>query len=154
MYEFNRQLNKGAEGERQLDEAFSLDYVIQKATAAEQRQGIDRIFVRRRDGLRLKVEYKTDFLAHRTGNAFIETISVDTAGKSGWAYSSDADYLIYFVFEDLLVYFVPMTIVRERLPLWLRRYPKKVAQNDGYQTHGIIVPLTEFERYSEQVISL
>lgn len=154
MYEFKRQLNRGAEGERQLDEAFSRDYVIQEATVAEQRRGIDRIFVGKRDDRRLKVEYKTDFVAHKTGNAFIETISVDTAGKRGWAYSSDADYLIYFIFEDLLVYIMPMTVVRERLALWLQRYRKKTVQNDGYQTHGVIVPLTEFERYSEQVMSI
>jgi len=40
------------------------------------------------------VEYKT--VLPVTGNAFIETIPVDMSEKAGWAFTSQADMLLYF----------------------------------------------------------
>lgn len=154
MYKFTEQLVRGETGEKQLDEYFSDYCEIKQSKRQEQRQGIDRYFTDRKTGKRFSVEYKTDFIAHKTGNAFIETVSVDSAGKWGWSYSSKADYLFYFVVEDLLVYIVKMDTVRDQIPRWAKSYRKTYAQNDGYRTHGILVPLPEFEKYSEQVISL
>jgi len=96
-YTFDTQKARGDAGESFLDQVFAADYEVRPATRAEQRRGIDRIFTHRQTGRRLTVEYKTDYKAAHTGNAFVETVSVDTAGKAGWAYSSAADYLIYYV---------------------------------------------------------
>lgn len=154
MYSFTEQLKKGEDGEKQLDEYFSAYCEIQKATMQEQRQGIDRRFKDKKTGETFTVEYKTDFIAHKTGNAFVETVSVDSVNKRGWSYNSKADYLLYFVVKDLLVYIISMDTVRCNLSRWASKYRKTYAQNEGYRTYGILVPLREFEEHSVQVISL
>ncbi len=37
---------------------------------------------------------------------------------------------------------------------WCERYPSRPAQNRGYATHGVLVPLEEFERHASQVLRL
>ena len=146
LYHFGEQLRFGEQGEKVLDAFFSQVYDITPATAAEQRRGIDRHFVNRESGARMTVEYKTDARAAKTHNAFVETMSVDARGKSGWAYTSTADWLIYFVPGDEMVYIIRFADLRSRLPLWHLCYWIKSAINDGYKTYGLIVPLEEFER--------
>ena len=153
-YTFDAQKARGDAGESFLDQVFAADYEIRPATRAEQRQGIDRIFTRRKTGQRLAVEYKTDYKAAHTGNAFVETVSVDTAGKAGWAYSSAADYLIYYSPDDGLIYVLALEVLRRELLRWVREYPHRAAPNEGYATHGVLVPLDEFERYAEAVINV
>ena len=154
MYDFDEQLAKGEDGEKLLDAFFSREWIIRTATRQEQRQGIDRHYIHRRDGRRYKIEYKTDYIVHRTGNAFIETVSVDSEGRAGWAHTSSADFLFYFVVEDLLLYIVSMRTLREQLERWARVYPIKAVPNRGYKTHGILVPLCELEEHSTQVVSM
>jgi hypothetical protein len=153
-YTFDAQKARGDAGESFLDQVFTTDYEVQPATRAEQRRGIDRIFTRRRTGQRLAVEYKTDYKAAHTGNAFVETVSVDTVGKAGWAYSSAADYLIYYVPGDEVIYVIALEVLRRELPRWLQEYPLRAAQNEGYATHGVLVPLDEFEAHAEAVMSI
>lgn len=153
-YAFDEQLVVGATGEQRLDTAFGQWYDIAPATQAEQRQGIDRIYLRRKDGARFRVEYKTDHTAARTGNAFVETISVDTTNKPGWAYTSQADVLLYYIPGDELVYVWRLSKLRRHLERWQTTYATRRIPNKGYATHGILVPLSEFERHAEQVISL
>lgn len=152
-YNFDAQKARGDAGEAFLDCWFADTYNIRPATREEQRRGIDRIFRHRQTAERLAVEYKTDYKAARTGNAFVETVSVDTAGKTGWAYSSEADYLIYYVPGDELIYVLTLETVRRELPRWVQEYPPRAARNEGYATHGVLVPLDEFEKYAEAVIS-
>lgn len=102
VHEFHASLKRGELGEAELGRCFAQWFVIEPASKDEQQRGIDRHFTERATGKRLRVEYKTDYMAHRTGNAFIETVSVDAASKPGWAYRSEADVLIYFVVHDLL----------------------------------------------------
>lgn len=151
-YTFDIQKARGEAGEQFLDRWFAAWYEIRPATRAEQRRGIDCIFTRRQTGKHLAVEYKTDYKAARTGNAFIETVSVDTLGKAGWAYSSQADY-IYYIPGDGLIYVITLEVLRRELPRWVREYPLRAAQNEGYATHGMLVPLYEFEQHAEAVIS-
>jgi hypothetical protein len=153
VYEFDEQQARGRAGELFLDRWFAAWYEIRPATREEQRRGIDRIFTRRQTGQRLAVEYKTDYKAARTGNAFVETVSVDTEGKAGWAYSSQADYLLYYIPGDDLVYVMTLEVLRRELPRWVREYPRRAARNEGYATHGVLVPLCEFEQHAEVVIS-
>jgi hypothetical protein len=154
VYKFDEQQAKGRDGEQFLDHWFADWYEIRPATCEEQRQGIDRIFIRRQTGKRLAIEYKTDYRAAQTGNAFVETVSVDTADKAGWAYSAEADYLLYYIPGDSLVYVMTLEILRRELPRWVREYPHRAAQNKGYATHGVLVPLHEFERHAEVVLNV
>lgn len=151
-YDFTTQLTQGAEGERILDNYFANWFTIRHATRLEQRNGIDRIFTR--EGATYKVEYKTDTRASQTGNAFVETVSVDTAGKRGWAYTSEAEYLLYYVPGPETVYIIPFAQLRRHLTQWEQQYPTRKIPNRGYQTHGLLVPLDEFERIAQRVDSL
>ncbi len=97
------------------------------------------------------IEYKTDFRAHETGHAFIETVSVDTEDKAGWAYTSQADYLVYYAPALKAIYVMPLDSLRALLPGWLEVYPSRQAQNKTYATHGLLVPLEEFARHTSQL---
>jgi hypothetical protein len=116
---------------------------------ADQRRGRDRQLTEN-----VTVEYKTDARAQRTHNAFIETVSVDTANKPGWAYSCTATILAYYVPGDELVYVFRPSRLRGLLPAWLSKFPVRRAQNDGYTTEGVCVPLAELERRADAVLSL
>lgn len=151
-YDFTEQKQSGAYGERYLDDFFSRWYAITPATEAQQRQGIDRHFTRRDNGT-LTIEYKTDWSAARTGNAFIELISVDCRFVVGWAYSSCADILLYLV-PATAIYVVKFAQLRLQLPVWTRRYEMRSVQNEGYRARGILVPLADLAKVAQQVIAL
>jgi hypothetical protein len=153
-YTFDAQKTRGDTGEEFLDRWFAAEYEVRPASPQEQRWGIDRIFIHRQTGQRLAVEYKTDYKAANTGNAFVETVSVDTVGKAGWAYESQADYLVYYIPAEGLIYVITLEVLRRELPRWVRVYPHRAAQNPGYATHGVLVPLDEFERYAEGIINV
>lgn len=150
-HDFGDKLKEGQRAEAFLDRFFSRDYFIAPTTRAEQRQGIDRWFTRRTSGARFAVEYKSDKAASRTGNAFVETTSVDTAGKAGWAFTSHADVLVYYLPDDELLYVLTMPKLRAVLPTWIAGYPKRPARNREYNTWGLCVPLCEFERHAEVI---
>lgn len=153
-YGFDQQLTVGESGEGKLDSHFGEWFTIRHATRDEQRAGIDRIYIRKSNARDLyRVEYKTDHTAGRTGNAFVETISVDTANKPGWAWHSQADLLLYYVPTDELVYVIRFCELRRQLDSWAKRYPVRKIPNQGYHTHGLLVPLDEFERIADQVIT-
>lgn len=153
MYQFDRQLSIGEEGEAFLDGFFAAWFDIRRATREEQGLGIDRWFLDAR-GRRQSVEYKMDSAAARTGNAFIETVSVDTTGKPGWAYSSQARTLVYYIPPDGLIYVIRFRHLRVILPRWERDYPARAIPNNGYHTHGLLVPLNEIERLAVTVFSI
>lgn len=151
-YGFATQLALGEQYERRLDEFFSQWAVdIRPATAEEQRQGIDRFFTHRASGTVDAMEYKADDKAGRTGNAFVETVSVDVTGKPGWAVASQARFLVYLVVEPEAIYLVSMRQLRAALPRWRAAYPEVAAQNDGYRTLGLLVPLHELDRVAVMV---
>lgn len=147
IHDFDVRYEEGMRGEAFLDEYFSRTYEIREATRDEQRRGIDRFFIRReaQDSKVLAIEYKTDKVASSTGNVFIEIVSVDRHGKSGWAYKSEADYLMYYLPEEDLIYMYEMETIRELLPKWQASYPIKPAKNRDYNTLGIVVEQAEFE---------
>ncbi len=153
MYQFKEQLSKGEASEHKLDTIFATDYDITPVGMDLQRKGIDRIFNRKDNGAIYKVEYKTDWTAQRTHNVFIETISVDKNRKPGWAHSSQADVLIYYIPGDELIYIICFSSLRAKLHIW-KNFPEKKIPNNGYNTIGLLVPLSEFEKIAQQVISI
>lgn len=151
-YKFAAQLAQGEGYEAQIDAFFrGMGAQISKVDRNAQRRGIDRVWFDPVDGRTWTVEYKADSLAGRTGNAFIETISVDTEGRPGWAYSSKAALLVYLVTEPQTIYVISMARLRSQLPRWAAAYPTRQAANDGYNTHGLLVPLDELERIAAAV---
>lgn len=151
-YEMSYQLQKGEAAEAQLDCHFATRFQITQATRAQQRQGIDRVFTKHATGDSYTIEYKTDWTAGRTGNAFVETVSVDTEEIPGWAYTSQAEWLAYFVPDRSTVYLLQFTQLRQQLPHWLGIC--KVAPpipNQGYNTLGILVPLAEFAQIADKI---
>ncbi|HEY8768742.1 MAG TPA: hypothetical protein VIP09_16035 [Dehalococcoidia bacterium] len=155
-FDFRSQLSKGEAAERLLDEYFSDRYRIFPVDRAAQRSGRDRLFFERDSGERTFVEYKTDWRAQETGNVFVETVSVDTENKAGWAHTCTADLLFYYVpgrgYE--VVYVIEPALLRAELERWSHLYPTRAVQNEGYKTHGLLVPLAEFERLAREVVSL
>lgn len=149
IYKFDMQLKKGELQEERLDKFFSKWYSIRKASRKMQRTGIDRIY--QRNGKQILVEYKSDWTASKTGNVFVETVSIDTENRPGWAYTSQADILIYFLPDDDLVYMLRMKDIRDHLEEWAGKYPEKSIPNRGYCTHGLPVPQWWFEKLAIQV---
>ena len=154
-FDFREQLGIGEKYEKQLDAYFSHWAAICHATRRQQRAGIDRVFVAP-GGNEVRVEYKTDLRASQTGNAFIETVSVSNAStrKPGWAYTSQADVIIYYIPGDLLAYVLRPSAIRNQLERWSQKYREVAVQNHGYATRGLLVPLAELEEIAEEVISL
>jgi hypothetical protein len=152
-YDFTTQLTQGHRHEDAIDVFFNLWYDITTATPAQQRQGIDRLW-KRLDGVgrAVTVEYKADSLAGRTGNAFIETVSVDTTNKPGWALSSQAQLLIYLVTDPQTIYMIWMKRLRQHLPRWQQQYPLRWVDNRTYHTGGHLVPLHELETIAARII--
>lgn len=151
---FHTDLARGQVGERFMDLFFADEFFITEPPDA-QSHGYDRQFIPWKGGEAFTVEYKWDTRAATTNNAFVETVSVDYAGKRGWAYTSEAQKLMYAIPAPLLlVYVIPMAALRAELPRFERDYREVSVQNDGYQTKGCIVPLAEFEAIAEAVIDI
>lgn len=145
IYDFQEQLRKGKEAERFLDEYFTKqDFYIEHIRLSDElKLGIDRVFYRH--GMRWTVEYKTDFLADKTGNAFIETKSVDDE-KLGWLYTSLSQIIFYYVPGLKKIYSLDVVILRKESNNFQEKYPKRSSQNATYRSEGILVPLTELEK--------
>lgn len=147
-YDFSTQLYRGADSERTLDRYFGRWYVVEPVSMELQRLGIDRKFTAP-NGVVWMVEYKADETAARTGNAFIETVSVDRAAKMGWAYTSAAQMLVYFVPPTQAVYVLSVERIKTWLLPRLAEYPEKAIPNRGrgqpYNTIGVCVPLADLD---------
>jgi hypothetical protein len=151
-YDFDTQIEIGRKAESFLDDFFYQEYEITEATPEQQRLGVDRFFTKRDTGETFAVEYKCDYKAGKTGNAFVETVSVDTRALPGWAYTSQSEWLIYLIPSPLTIYAIRFDSLRAELPKWVQNYPKRSIPNKGYRTHGLLVPLSEFEAIADAVI--
>lgn len=150
-YSLRRQLEKGERWEKYLDSLFVDNFSIRPATRQQQRQGIDRIFTHKLWGTEYRIEYKADKTAARTGNAFIETTSVDTWNKPGWALTCQSDFLIYYIVGIGPAYILRPRDIKANVSEWQGRYPERKIPNKGYHTVGLLVPLAELERFAVAV---
>ena len=151
LHEFNKSLKTGQRYERVLDKVFSDRYSITPVSMDLQRLGIDRIFTSIKSRKRFSVEYKGDEKTQTTGNAFIETVSVDTDNKPGWAITSCAQILIYYVIGPNDIYISYMTEIKRLVSDWANKYEEKPAYNEGYKTLGLCVPIEEIEPISRVI---
>ena len=138
--------------EDRLDRHFSKWYDIITATKAQQREGLDRMFIDG-SGREVSVEYKADFRAHSTGNFYVETVSRGNYSedgewiveKDGWIYTSTARVMAYLVVATGELIMLELSSMRERLQDWVRlnKYRSVTVRNFGYQGRGLLVPLGE-----------
>ena len=155
VHTFDKSFKAAKLYEAELDKHFGQRFNITPATRPQERMGIDRFFEHQSSGVRYSVEYKTDHQSPETGNVFIETTSVDTARKKGWAYTSLAQVLVYFIPAYEYAMRADMTVIKRLLPEW-KEYYEATAWNRGrdgesYRTLGRLVPLDEFRRACVQV---
>lgn len=143
IFRFDKQLAEGEDGERVLDEHFGAKYDIIPVPMELQKLGIDRIFQDRETGMRWSVEYKTDARAGDTNNLFVETVSVDATGKLGWAYTSCAQVVVVYTPPSHIAHMLSAIGVKAGVKAWERRHGTKSAQNEGYTTRGVPVPIRE-----------
>lgn len=141
MYRFGEQKRKGAEVEKLLDAWFgrTYDFEVRPATPEQQRQGIDRVFIGK-DGKSVTVEYKADWTAHTSGNAFIE---VGVSDGPGWALNSQADLILYYLPQRREGYWLTPRHLRRMLTERWQGYPRKIVHNPRYIVTGVLVPLDE-----------
>ena len=149
-YSFQAQSRVGEQGESALDLWFSRFYRLWPASTDQERRGIDRVATHHLSGQVITLQYKTDTRAHRTGNAFIETLSV-APHKPGWAVSCVADYLCYWAVGGGL-YICPPSAIKDTLPQWRDLYPARRVPNRGYETEGLLVPLAQLQSLTKVFI--
>ena len=158
VHKFDDSLKYGEGVEKILDDYFEEWFQILKAEGDLygnlQYLGIDRIFTRRNTGQRWSVEYKADRRTQETGNVYIETVSVRKVGKHeklGWAHTSTAQRLIYFIDGTKVIYILDMKDVRDMLPEWESKYPTAQVENTDYVGEGILVPETQLAKMARGV---
>lgn len=151
QYSFGERLRAGSTAEALLDMFFRQWFEVEVVDGKLQAQGVDRLFRGQPLDDALAVEYKADHMADRTGNAFVETVSVDSEGKPGWLWTTKADALVYYVHTDGggYGYVIDPAAMRRRGYKWTRRYPVKTVSNREYHTYGVLVPLDKLERLAE-----
>jgi len=149
MYTFSEQLAKGEGYETVLDKYYGQWFSIQSVSMSAQKMGIDKVYTNIMNGCKYTIEYKADEKTAKTNNVFVETVSVDTTNKPGWAYTSCAQILVYYLPQMGIAVRHTMTNIKALLKDWLKKYPKVPCQNNGYKTWGVLVPLSEFEKFAK-----
>jgi hypothetical protein len=163
-YQFGVKHGQGKAAEQVIYDLFQESFNVIPAPGYLQAEGVDFTFSDRISGAVYKVELKTDWTGNRTGNAFIETVSVARDGEPhqpGWAHTSKADWLLYFLPNPMppKIYRITFEVLRLELPGWMDRYPARLIPNKSpqrgdYTTIGILVPLTELDRIAQEVIEV
>lgn len=152
------QFTNGKAVEAFLDEFFrARGYTIRQTTEREERVLClgDRYFSRSGPGF--WVEYKSGIQTFYTGNIFLETISVDSASKPGWVFTSRADFVYYAcLLNGKILVFIPEELrgVIGGLRQQFKEVKTSKGQNQGYNTHGLIIPLEYAEEHlAKEVIT-
>lgn len=158
-YDMKEQLELSRLRDSEIDKHFMDKWRISKEVPRGlERLGVDRVWVHRETGRRWTVEYKHDTIAHRTKRVFIETVSVEEAGVKGWAYTSCARILVYYVVGGEYAFVIRMDEIERRLPVWERCCETKTASTVDkrtgrtYKTHGVCVPLFQFRAAADKVV--
>lgn len=150
IYSFEEQLAKGKEWEKKLSisiqktmgEGYKVVYLPDHAEFYP--EGFDMAVYCKTTETTMLLEVKTDFQAHKTGNAFLETISVCRGGKmekAGWMETSKADAVVYIIPELKRGVFIKMDDLRDILKDAPIPYPFKECRNNTYSSYGFLVPI-------------
>jgi len=130
---WNEDLLFGKQHEELIDEYIrSLGIEVTEVPRELERCGVgDRYWSK--NGVITSVEYKTDKTAQYTSNLFCE---IQQTRQPGWAYTTTAQYLVYWVLPSDL-YLIPMIVIKEHLPDWELQFAQRTTW-DG--STGILVP--------------
>ena len=148
IHEFNDSLKNGHAGEWVINRYHAKYYIVREATMKEQYQGIDAVYTSKQSGTVYKIEIKTDFMTAKTDNIAIELVSNTSTGKGGWAVTSQSDYIIYYLWDLWIVFYFNTKELAELVPHLKTSYPIKPAQNNGYQSMNILVPVMDAKSIS------
>lgn len=140
IYDFDTQLEIGQAVEARLMTHFRQFGEVRRADWSEQHRGIDFFCGT------LSFEVKADSKTPDTGNVFVETVSVDTAGKPGWAYTSEADVLLYAVPAWQQTLAIEVARLRQHLPAWQGQYRSGTCRNARYRSVGLLIPYDSLRR--------
>lgn len=130
-----------------LDKNFSEQHYVLPVPLELDKKGIDRVFVSRETYEPMTMEYKNDFRAAETGNAFIEVCSVhkEECEKLGWAHTCNAEFLVYHVVGDAVAYIVDVELLQAKVDEWRKLHREAKSFNPTYHSVGILVPLSEIK---------
>lgn len=151
-YNFKEDYARGLEGEEFLDDFFARQYseiTITPVNIDTQRNGVDRIFSN--EQRTWNVEYKTDYIAEKTQNIFLEmTVNHYPTPKLGWVVGSQADILIYYI-PKVAVYSIPFSLLRTQLDTWVTQLGWRLVINNRrkknqYSAYGMLLPLWRLEK--------
>ena len=108
-----------------------------------QHRGVDRLVYFANDKV-LRIDEKKRQAVY--DDILLEYLSVDTTGAPGWIEKDLAiDYLAYAFMPTQRVYLFDWPMLRRAWQHygegWKAEYPHIEAQNNGYKTHGVAVPI-------------
>lgn len=97
-HNFEQSKKEGEEGEEILDSFFEKDFIIEPVSLQTQKKwDIDRKFISKQSKKSNYIEYKTDDVALRTRNIFIEIKSNIGKDVEGWLFKSRAKRVMILV---------------------------------------------------------
>jgi hypothetical protein len=140
---FKEALERGEKYEALLDEYYNKKGFEVKAPEQLQYLGADRLF--KTKYCRFLVEYKADETAGKTGNFFIEIWSDIEQEKPGWACTSLAQVLIYYIPDWKTAFWLNMAAIRFALPMLNKTCQKKDCHID-FHSQGLLVPINSLHR--------
>lgn len=145
VHEWKEKYEEGKSYEAEQDAIFSRWFLAEPVNEAVDRSGIDRKFTTREFPFHFTVQYKADVRAADTGRLFIEVISNDRRGTPGWGIKCEANIISVYIPQRRVVYLLSAPLLRMFVPIWYMQFAIHKAQNDGYATHGICVPVAVVE---------
>ena len=143
-FDFHEKRREGDKGEWLMNTYHTLWFDIVESGNDGRERGYDSIFTRFSDSTPFLVETKVCNRAHETGNLIVETMSKVEFDKLGWAITSEAEILLWYIwFWDEVIYF-RMPDIKKRVNQWKERYGELALMKNkqGWTTRAIMVPLT------------
>jgi len=118
-------------------------HVACPGNTTSQRQGVDRL-VHLGSGRTLKIDEKKRRGEHQA--ILLEYLSNDKTGAPGWMEKElQIDYLAYAFMPTSRCYLFPWDMLRRawlyHRDAWKKKYFNPQAQNPGYRTHSVAVPV-------------
>lgn len=120
-----------------------VNHMVCSGNTHSQRIGIDRLILLA-SGRVLSIDEKKR--REEYDDILLEYVSVDTTGAPGWIEKDLAiDYIAYAFMRSRRVYLFDWLALRRAWShyksAWLGKYPKVTAQNNGYKTLSLAVPI-------------